>query len=526
MIPLASALALLAIIAITRLLPGTLWRWSAKDSAYHLLLRREIRRAGYRMPERIPPMLLEFRQSYPWLYHALIALVPASWLARMPSLPSTVIDFIAGLFCIGAAAWLAQAAMPAVSASGAAMLSALFFATSPALLVLGIGPRAHDITPRPLGELLLTVQVLAIGVWLARGDSTSLVVAVLAGALALLASKFAAQVMLFGIPIAALVAQSPAPLLVLPLSILLALMISRGRYRDVAVAQWRHLEIYRKRLQHEHAILRDRNNWRALAASIVAMVKRPARTTIREMVRLAEHNTYLQLGIRNVLLLGLLVAVVAGRGPVWTGAAAAPGQWLLAWAVAMVVIFALTSFRGFRFFGEAERYPEYAVPAAAILAAIAVLQAPGSTGRMVLLFYGLTLIPSLGYGVARRLWNRSRTPATTHDGLIAYLGSRPTARGEVVLALPWHAAFAIAPHLEQHFLVGNDGRFWAERYDDIFVRYPWPTTDLDWWKVRHGARLALVERALLDHDQEQAPIYQLDARTMCYEDERFTVYEL
>jgi hypothetical protein len=220
----ATALTLLVIV-LTRLVPGMVWRWPARDSAYHMLLRRELRRNRLRMPPRISPMLLEDRQTYPWFYHQLLALLPESWLTRMPSLPSTIVDGALAMLVMLVAARLAPLAAPAVDPIWCATAAGLLFATAPALLLPGIGPRAHDVTPRPLGELLVAVALFGTGFWLDGGGWLALVVATLGASLALLTSKFAAQVQLFFVPVMAIAMADAAPLLLLPLALLGAIAL-------------------------------------------------------------------------------------------------------------------------------------------------------------------------------------------------------------------------------------------------------------------------------------------------------------
>jgi hypothetical protein len=519
----ATALTLLVIV-LTRLVPGMVWRWPARDSAYHMLLRRELRRNRLRMPPRISPMLLEDRQTYPWFYHQLLALLPESWLTRMPSLPSTIVDGALAMLVMLVAARLAPLAAPAVDPIWCATAAGLLFATAPALLLPGIGPRAHDVTPRPLGELLVAVALFGTGFWLDGGGWLALVVATLGASLALLTSKFAAQVQLFFVPVMAIAMADAAPLLLLPLALLGAIALSGGRYLHVLVAQWRHLGLFRRRLQHDHVLLRDRNDWRALLGAGAAALRGGGRAACRETARLAEHNTWLQLLLRNVLLLGATGAVIFAGLPTWSGGGAGAGRWLLAWLLAPLAPFVLTSLRAWRFLGEAERYPEYAVPAAAVVAALVLAQVPGDTRLLLSGLYLASLALSLGYGVARRRFNSLRTPVGVHDGLVRFLRTRP--RGEVTLAIPWHTAFAVAPVTEQRYLVGNDGGYWAREYDRMFVRYPWPVPDLDYWRERFGASLVVVEPGLIEAEQDPALLYDMTCRRPVWRDGRFEVYEL
>lgn len=219
------------VTAALRLGPGLLWPRHAMDGGYHMLLRREIRRHRMRMPPRVDAMALDERQTYPWWFHYLLALLPESWLRRAPPLPSTLIDTAHALLVAYVAAHLAPVAAPSVDPAAAALVAGLLFATAPALLVVGIGPRAYEITPRPFGELCYTLAMAAAGAFAAGGPQWTLLVAAIAAGIALMSSKFAAQVLLLCGPAAALIAHSWVPVLLIPIALAAALVLSGGRYR-------------------------------------------------------------------------------------------------------------------------------------------------------------------------------------------------------------------------------------------------------------------------------------------------------
>ncbi|HEX6645519.1 MAG TPA: hypothetical protein VF037_12630 [Gemmatimonadales bacterium] len=514
---LAAAVAIVAgTTAILRLVPGLLWPRHAMDGGYHMLLRREIRRNGMAMPRRVAAMALDEEQTYPWWYHWLLALFPERWLIAVPPLVSTLLDTAHAAIVVAIAAHLAPG-----READTALLAGLLFATAPALLVVGIGPRAYEITPRPLGELCFTIVMAAGAAYHASADWIWLVAGILAGAVLLMSSKFAAQVLVFTVPVIAIAARSPAPLLLAIGAFGAALLLTRGRYRRVLSGQLQHLRIFRRRLQHEHAILRDRNRWGALAGAVRDAVRARGRDgSLASVARLAEHNTVLQFLLRNVLWCGAIVLlfVVPLGGilaePAW-------GPWLVAWATAPLVPFAVSSLRRFRFLGEAERYPEYAVAAVAVLAALALTDLEAGTRGLLLAIYAASLVPVLGYSIVRQRWNARRASGPGVERVVSFLASLPP--GRTILPVPWFSAYILAPRLEHRFLAGNDTRVWYRDYEKIFATYPWPVTDLAYWRAR-GAELALVDQtALGDAD---APVYPLEGLPTVHADERFRVVRL
>ena len=521
----APALAIVVVVvAAIRLVPGLLWRRRGMDAGYHLLLRREIRRHGMRMPARVEAMALDARQTYPWGFHYLLALLPDSWIRAVPPLPSTLIDCAHALLVSGLACVLAPQAVPAADPAQVALLAGLLFGTAPALLVVGIGPRAFEITPRPLGELFFSALMIAGGMLAAGGGLVWAGIAAVAGGCMLMSSKFAAQVLLACAVPCALVAQSYWPVLLVPIALAGAMVVSGGRYRWVLEAHVRHLAIFRQRLQHEHPVLLERNDWGHLVHCAGRALRSPGDAEARlDLARVAEHNTILQFLLRNVLWIGTLAAFAIGWAPTWP----AEGEWrswLLAWSVAPLVPFAISSVRRWRFLGEAERYPEYAIAPIALLAAMALAGAAPAVRSAILTAYGLLTLPPLIYSAARQRWNAKRAQwGPELDELIAYLRTQPPS---VILPVPWLAAYVIAPEVEHRFLAGNDGTTWQKEYDRFFARYPWPTTDLAWWRERYGAQLAIVESGLIEDAAAVGVTYRLDGLPLRYANARFQVYGL
>ncbi len=514
-LPLAAGI-VAVVTALLRLVPGLVWPRHAMDGGYHMLLRREIRRHRLRMPRRVQAMALDEEQTYPWWYHWLLALFPERWLIRVPPLVSTLLDAVHAVIVVVLAARLVPD-----SAATVGLVAGLLFATAPALLVVGIGPRAYEITPRPLGELCFTIFMAATGAYLATAQAIWIVTAVLAGVVLLMSSKFAAQVIVFCVPVIAAVTRTWAPLGLAAASFAAALLLTRGRYWWILSGQWQHLRIFRRRLQHEHVILRDRNRWGALAAALGQAIRAPRnRAALGELARLAEHNTVLQFLLRNLLWCGTLALVAAGAFSTWPDDRGWR-QWLVAWAVAPILPFLLSSLRRFRFLGEAERYPEYAVPAVSILAASGLLTLGAADRTALLVFYGITLIPVFAYSLIRQRWNARRAAGPGVAGVTAFLQTLPDQR--TILPIPWFSAFVLAPTLEHRFLAGNDTRVWHRDYERIFATYPWPVRDLGYWRSR-GAQFALVEWPLLG--EREAPPYDLAGLPLLYEDARFRVYHM
>jgi hypothetical protein len=512
----------MAVTAGLRIIPGLLWRFRGMDAGAHLMLRRQIRRNRMRLSIRGWPLLLDNRITYPWGFHWALALLPESWLRRFPPLPSAISDAAHAALVVWLAAGLAPRVAPGINPADAALLAGLLFATAPALLVVGFGPRAYEVTPRPFGELLYSVTIAAALVHLLDGGAASAIVAILAGGVLLLSSKFAAQVMLFCTPIMALVMGKPSLLLLLTLSLAAAMLLSGGAYRWVLHAQLVHLRFYRRRMQYEHPVLQSRNRGRDLVRAAWRLLRQAGDGEARRsFIRLAEGHTFLQFLLRNVLWCGVIALLALSVFPAWPGDMREWQAALVAWAAAPLVPFVVTSLRDFRFLGEAERYPEYGIAPVSMLAAIGLLGIGASLRGWILAAYLCTFVPAFLYTYSRLRWNSRKLDGDALDDLVAWLRQRPA--GTVILPLPWHVAFQVMVDLDHQYLVGLDAARWCRDYDQLFDRYPWPATDLAMWRSDFSAELVVVDRPQLAAAGTPYPFNGMEPE---FDNGRFQVFRL
>lgn len=517
-------LVLVLVAAVTvalRVVPGLIWPSRGMDAGAHLLLRRHIRTHGMRLTMQDWPLVLDERHTYPWAYHWLLALLPESWLHRVPPLPTAICDTAHALVIVLLAAHVAPHVEPAIVPAVAGLGAGLLFATAPALLVVGFGPRAYEVTPRPFGELVFTVLVIGALLYLVEGRPAGLLVAAGAGGLLLLSSKFAAQVLLFTVPLMALLMRDARILLLLPVALAVALAASAGGYWWILRTQILHLSHYRRRVQYDHPALASRNRGRALLGAFARCLRVPQDPAARmNLARLAEGHTLLQFVLRNVLWIGVVAFAAAGVFGEWTALGNGWKAWLCAWAVAPIGPFLLTSLKHFRFLGEAERYPEYGLTPVAVLGAIGLVLLPGGLRTGLLALYVLTAVPAFVYTVARLRWNHRRLTAPELDQLACYLASAP--EGAIVVPLPWHLAFHLAPDVSVRFVAAMDAGVWCRDYDEIFAIYPWILPDVARWQERWGASLVVVDRSAMSSDE--VPMYDFGGFELLFDTGRYQVF--
>lgn len=523
---LTALLITLTVTFMLRLVPGVLWPSAGSDMGYHLLLQRELRRHHLRMPARIMPLALDEQQVYPWFFHILLACLPEKWLLKYPSLPSALIDTLHAGLVFGVAVYLAAEASLPISGPALGMLAGLLFATSPALLSLGIGPRSYEITPRPLAELLFTFAMVAAGFYLVRQQPWFLAAASLGCALIYLSSLFGVQVMLFCFPVMAVVSGQWA-LLALPcLGFLVALLVTRGRYWTTLRGQLHHLSMYRVRFQYEHPKTKDRNDWGHLRQVFQQWCQGRFKdqALLKDLILSIDNNSYLQFLIRHNLWFLVILLMAFQIFPPGSGQLGLWREYLWAWMLAPIAPFILTSLKHWRFLGEAERYLEFALAPACLLGSLGVQTLPASWFSVIAAFYGsLTFLLLAMVWVRKKVTTRyQQDEVTSLHQLIAFLMTIPA--GANTLVIPANLSYELAYHTSIRALATLDFFVWKRDFDRIFYKYPLPSPDLNRWRRLYAMEYLVVWKRYAE-SYGCGQIYDLSQVRPVFENRTYAVYQ-
>ena len=332
------------------------------DTYFHLLCARVIRENGYRLPPRLPRIVLAHEHTYPFLYHYLLAALPLPqrlWLERSSgAIFDTASLVVVCVFMAGLEARGIAPGGPQVS-----WLVAVLFAFAPALLRIGSGPRAYNGNPRPAGQFLYLVHVVSAYWALSASSGIALTLSVLAGAAAVVTAKFSTQVLLFFAPFFAVIV-SPAYLAIAGSSIVAAIVLSGGRAWRVLVGHYRHSRFYVSCLQSIfiQPVARSLRDYaRSFADYSRALLTRGAYKLALEWYFTESHPLHLLLTVATPFL---ALPLIAGSGAPLTDIE----RFLLAWCLAAMTWFVLTKLKFLMFLGEGERYLEYAMFPALYLA--------------------------------------------------------------------------------------------------------------------------------------------------------------
>lgn len=356
------------------------------DTYFHLGTSADIRRNNFRVPDSLSYFVLPNKHRYPFLFHWLWALLPVSTWRFFECIAGALFDTLVLIVVYVLAMYADATAKLPGDFPDVPFMAAALYATAPALLRTGDGPRAYNMSPRIAAMLLYLVHIFPAWYYTESGNITALTVSLVAGALLYIFAIFSVQVLLlFMIPLA--VFWWPLyPVLVLA-AFVLSILLSFGRSPGIFVANRKHSVFYARVQRH---ILYPRYK------TVFAYVTEVLRKTwgllrhrqwgvFRDWFFVEPHYLHLLVTVFPFIPLVL----VAGYGNHYKHMDSFM-EFLLLLTATGTGAFLLTKHKPFLFLGSGERYLEYVlVPAFILFAALAAFYEPVRIGLYVWLGYSL-----------------------------------------------------------------------------------------------------------------------------------------
>lgn len=432
------------------------------DSTTHHLLIDLIRSNGGRLVRATPNFTLSGPQDYPALFHALMARIPRAALERWEWLSSPLWEALhAVLIYVFALAWLERTGT--ASAPSLALLVACAWVVTPAFT--RDPSRGSYLNERVFGFFLSNLFFLAMIANVTAGSPVAAAIAILAGGLVALSSKFSMQAIVFLTPIVSLVLLDLWPVGILAAALALAIVISRGYALFVWRGTLRHSSFYARILVKIHdyttsfSIAQLVEGLTLCLSGLIHLRRNDARRGCAALYR----HPFVQ-ALADMPMVWIALATLAFT-PVRDG--------LAALTVAAAIVGLATMTDRLKFLGEGARYLDYAV-----LPAVFMLAAAGH----------LALVAALAlYGVLRqllvfrRVWRSSQPSGLAFRELSDWVvGLAP----QTILSVPGRLVFPLAYHARAHrfvwwFINAPDAGL-EPRWRALFAnggRYPFPAPD-------------------------------------------------
>jgi len=203
-------------------------------------------RKGSGLPVNLDKFLLDEKQWYPPLFQWLLGRLPAKIYDEYASLVAVVLDLVRAALVI-LTAWFFSGSVVAV------LIAGFIYAITPILITYNM-----QLNPRGMGAIFLDIILLgALNFFYLEGAGIWLVVLALFSGLVLIAHKMTTQLLWFIVLSGAVFSFNPSYLIVIPVSVLVALVLSGGYYRFVALAHWDILRFWFKnwRWSGSHPVL-------------------------------------------------------------------------------------------------------------------------------------------------------------------------------------------------------------------------------------------------------------------------------
>jgi hypothetical protein len=290
------------------------WFWKVYIKTY---------RQERQFPPVLPQYLLDKHQWYPPLFPLLIGNLPKALFDRYSYLVAILIDIIRMLLVLGAFYWLAGGNVYAVG------IAWIVYATTPILISYNI-----QLNPRGLGALFLDgLVILLTWYYYFNGPFWVWAVVLFLSGLILLTHKMTTQLFWFLCLGAGVLKFDWRPLALIPLSILIALLLSKGFYWKVLRAHWDIVTFWNR-------------NWRWLQAHPIRespLYGEPGYETPSKFYRKGLNSIIKHLSSFCVLNPTAWVLIVFFFVNVFTSGDLKPFSYWLLWYSVLTIFFALTT---------------------------------------------------------------------------------------------------------------------------------------------------------------------------------------
>ncbi|MBI5102974.1 MAG: hypothetical protein HZB33_14245 [Nitrospirae bacterium] len=493
------------------------------DQTYHFIAAQAIRDNNYRLPDKLKGFLLPGVYDYPPLFHYLLAIFPRTTREKIAPFTGAVIDSVQVLILYFFSLWLFQQPQLihyAADATKVAGTASLLFATSPTLLYWGCGPRAYHATPRALGELFTAITFLGGLVYYSHGGSFILLLTGIFAALALLTSKFSAQVLVFFTIGMAGFLKAPSLMSLPMLGAVCAVIFSGGHYRSILIGWLKHLILYQQIIMRHLLVSRNRlAEFRNLFASVRARNFKGCLVSGRSLL---VRNTYVILAVRYLGLIALIILAAIN----WEHLAQNREIiYLLSWIAVSVIIFFIISLRPFLFLGESDRYLEYSLPAQVIVLSLMIHSFNAETLLVSMLVYhgGFYLLTFLWIYVDFRYV----LPKKEQERRLFEWLRREGISGKKVLYIdniPYEIIY------ETNNLVlfppGNFTHISKDQFVKLWQQLPWPSTDLERLIKEYGFEYIIVYRKNVALALQKGWVYKVDQYSIIYKNDAYDVYKI
>ncbi len=434
------------------------------DALFHLHVSEEIRNNRFRMPDTISGFIIETPFDYPALVHFLLAFVSRRGRDRIEPYFGPVVDTFQALVLFTFTFYL-------TGHYEVAFLAGFLFAFFP--LLVKTDSRVYFLSPRPFGELFLSLAIMFSLLFVWFGSLGSILLAMFFLSIVYLSSKFGIQAALFLYITMSILLLNYALIMIFLGGLLLAIVISRGYYLKLLSGQIRHSSYFRR-------IGVGRHSWTRQVSGIERMKSAVRTRSLKEIAVTLLKNPVVYSFAYSPLLVVLLLLFAVRFDSVIGNSVLYP---LFVWSLASFVAVLLVSAKPLRFLGEAERYLEYGALPICVFVSMMAFQVGATylwTILVLVVAYSIVFM-ALNYRISVAEFVERPPPVSDTNELLAKLNTTPKSR---IICIPTQISYDVA------YSTGHKALYWGgniplepfstTEFIVIFKdEYPFPNPDLD-----------------------------------------------
>lgn len=474
---------------IVRVSSGWFGRGFAGDSSVHFKIIDACRRGETKIPEYVIPNIM----SYPKLFHQYCSLFDKQILMSKNYIPNVMLFVL----CSGVLYWFSffnlRGNVDEQTLWAGFGVIVLFLLSVQNLTAFGPSIAYVKLSSRLMGKMSTSFYFLGLITYVSNGTHGGLLLSGIAGMVVFLSSTFGAQAIIFVTLVFALAIFSVTPVILLVVSLLLAVIVSKGYALTSVTSMMRYWLIYKR------YVARSRYAADALSRFVSFKMLRNAitsKTPVRAFLRLV-----LKEPLRGILMYPeVFVLAILLLASDYDSTLLGNTRALI---FSTLVVYLLTSTAALNFLGESYRYIEYVLSATAPFAVILLILELSVDADVVCIILVIWVLynSTLSYFLQRILGYQ--TPGNV-DFLSQFLGEIDFDSDDVVYPITMRLGADIVARI-------NCKSFWWQpggitnpgMYEKYIHEYPY--LSLDWRTLarEHHVTYIIAEKAALAafHDE-------------------------
>jgi len=325
------------------------------DTLFHLFCANLIKKEGYKIPKKIPQVILPHEYSYPYFYHLLLSFIPAKFLKWGEILSSAIFDTINCILIYYFSRWLIDKGNHFLL-KDASLWICYLYSFNPLLLRISSGPRAFMGSPRVLGQMFFLAHFISAYYGFSEANILLLICSIMFASLIFLSSKFAVQVLFF-FSVTFIVTVSGWYVFIIAAGFIIANILTKGRTISILNGHIEHSSYYYFNLQKKYLYSRivNINNYFSNFSSCfnTKSIYRIIQSFLK-WVFTEKYYLHVLFFINFQFCLLPFYFNVNAIDPLIN-------KFLIWWMINGLIFFLVTQCKPLLFLGESERYLEYAI---------------------------------------------------------------------------------------------------------------------------------------------------------------------